>query len=161
MLVIIINSISHLIAQQGGLKKERHKRTYLWVPLDSLSCFSLSLTRTSAELSLKRLLLLLLNLSLVGAILIVLLCFGADIQALVVLLHGKESLSLSQVGSDELGVSLDGLVTVLDCLRERHQLDQGGRAVAVAAVVIRRTLGHLRVGLDRAGPVSFLELLVA
>lgn len=90
-----------------------------------------------------------------------LLCFGADIQALVVLLHSEESLSLSQVGSDELGVSLDGLVTVLDCLGERHQLDQGGCAVAVAAVVIRSTLRHLGVGLNRAGPVSFLELLVA
>lgn len=134
--------------------------TYLGVVLDSLHGLLLSLAGTGTELSLQALLLLLVDLASVGAI-IVLGSFRAGIQSLVVLLHGDQGLGLAHVGADELGVTLGGLVAVLNGLREGHQLDEGGSTVGVTAGVLGRPLDHLGESLDGTRPVSLLELLLS
>lgn len=133
--------------------------TYLGVVLDSLHGLLLGLAGTGAELSLQALLLLLVNLTSVGTI-VVLGRFRAGVKSLVVLLHGDQGLGLAHVGADELGVALGGLVAVLNSLREGHQLDEGGSPVGEAAGVLGRPLDHLSEGLDGTRPVRLLELLL-
>ena len=110
---------------------------------------------------LDRLLLLLLYLAHILAILIVLHGLGAHVHAFAVLTHGEVGLSLADVGADEVGVALNGLVAVLDSAGERQQLDEAGGAVRVAARVVRRALDHLAIGFHRGRPVGFFELGVA
>ena len=92
---------------------------------------------------------------------VVLSSLGEGIQSTVELLHSDESLTLAHVGTDELGVPADSLVTVLDGLGESHQLDQSGSTVGVTTGVLGSTLGHLSEGVDGSGPVTLLELLLA
>ena len=86
---------------------------------------------------------------------------GAGVDALRVLAHAEVGLCLADVGADEGGVDLDGLVAVVDGAGELEELDEGGGAVAVAAGVLGRALDHLAVRGDGAGEVGVLELLVA
>lgn len=134
--------------------------TYLRVVLDSLHSLLLRLAGTSAELSLQTLLLLLINLTGVGSV--VLLCgFRAGIQGLAVFLHGNQSLRLADIGADELGVTADSLVAILNSLRESHKLDEGSGTVRESPGVVRSTLGHLGKGINGTRPVRLLELLLA
>jgi hypothetical protein len=106
-------------------------------------------------------LLLLLNLSSILTTLVVLRSFSANIQTLVVLAHGKVSLSLSQICTDELGVALDRSITILHGGGEAKKLDEACSAIGVAARVFRGALDHLAVGFNCGRPVCFLELLIA
>lgn len=85
---------------------------------------------------------------------------GEGIQSTVELLHGDKSLTLAHVGTDELGVTADSLVAVLDGLGESHQLDQSRSTVGVTTGVLRSTLGHLGESINSGGPVTLLELLL-
>ncbi|RAH77680.1 hypothetical protein BO86DRAFT_206239 [Aspergillus japonicus CBS 114.51] len=134
--------------------------THLRVVLDSLHRLLLGLAGTGAELSIQALLLLLLDLPGVGAV-VVLRSFRADIQSLVVLLHGNQSLRLAHVRPNELGIPLGSFVTVLHRLGESHQLDESRSAVGEPAGVLGGALGHLGEGVHGSRPVTLLELGLA
>ena len=142
-------------------RARRGDLTYLRVLLDPLHSLLLRLALARAVHLLQRLLLLLLDLARVGAALVLLQRLRADVETLAVLAHAKVGLRLSQIGADELRITLDGLVAVLHGAGEGQQLDEGGGSVAVSAGVVGRALDHLAVGFHSAGPVGFLELLVA
>ena len=86
--------------------------------------------------------------------------FSAGVNGLAVLAHAEVDLSPADVGTDELGVLLDGHVAVLKSAGELEELHESGSTVAVATGILRSTLNHLRVGSNGAGPVHLLELLV-
>jgi hypothetical protein len=157
MICTLISTILTKIDRILGLEDSA---TYLRVILNALHRLLLSLTSTSTELRLQTLLLLLFDLTSVSSV-ILLSSLGKGINSTVILLHSNESLTLAHVRTDELGVAGNSLVAVLHGLRERHQLDQSGGTVRVAAGILGRALGHLGKGVDGTGPVGFLEFLLA
>lgn len=137
--------------------------TYLRITRQTLPCLLLGLVLASRIHGVEGLLLQLLNLTSVGAIVVLgvdLAGFGAGVNALAVLAHAEVDLSLADVSTDELGVLLDGRLAVLKGAGELEELHESSSTVAVAAGVIRSTLDHLGVGSNGAGPVHLLELLV-
>ncbi|KAF2006440.1 hypothetical protein P154DRAFT_259096 [Amniculicola lignicola CBS 123094] len=131
------------------------------VPLDALHGLLLSLALTRAELCLHSLLLLLSDLPRVFATLVVSHRLLAYVKALVELLHHHQSLCFAEVGTDELGVSFDGLVAILNRRWEAEEFDEACCTVGVSAGVFWGALNHLRVRFDRSRPIRLLELGIA
>lgn len=137
--------------------------TYLRITRQALPGLLLSLVLASRIHGVESLLLLLLNLTRVGAVVVLVVDFvgfGAGVNGLAVLTHAEVDLSLADVGTDELGVLLDGHVAVLKGAGELEELHESSSTVAVATGILRGTLDHLRVSSNGAGPVHLLELLV-
>jgi hypothetical protein len=141
--------------------EQSRESKYLWVSLDPIHGLLFSLTIPRRELRLQGLLLLLLNLPRILTALVMLGRFSAHVETLVVLTHGKVSLSLPQVRANEAGVPLDGIVAILHSGWEAKQLDVACGSVGVAAWVLRSAFDHLGVGFYSCGPVCLLELLIA
>jgi hypothetical protein len=134
--------------------------SYLWILLYSLHRLFLCLPFSRSILCLNRLVLLLFNLTSILTPLIVLVCLGADIQALAILTHGKIRLCFSEIRTYELWVSLDSLVAILHRGWETQQLDEAGSAVGVAAGIFWCALDHFAIRLHGTWPICFFELLV-
>lgn len=137
-------------ALHNGVLEDRHD---LGIVLNTSHGLLLGLTGASTELRIQTLLMLLLDLT--GVLAIVMIgSFSESIQSTVVLLHCDEGSTLAHVRTDELGVELDGLVTILHGTGECHQLDESGGTVGVTAGVGGGALGHLGESVDGGGPVN-------
>lgn len=135
--------------------------TYLRISLDTLGSLLLRLTSACTVLRLQGLLLLLFNLAGVLSFRVVLPGLLEDVQDPIVLLHGLQSLGLADIGADELGITLEGIITVLHSLRESHELNKSSSTVGETTGVVRSALCHFCEGINCTRPVSFLELLLA